>query len=203
MLVIDVTQGTDAWFEARAMIPTASCASKILAKGQGKTRLSYMYQLLGEIITGEPATKWQGNEHTERGHADEPIAIDLYQRRTGETVERCGFIRNHEDIGGAGYSPDGLVGERGAIECKSRLAHIQAELLDTGKVPRDSMLQIQFGLWVCERDWCDYVSYCKGMPLFVKRVRADPDMQSEIAAEVERFHRDMTAKLEKLQEMAA
>lgn len=201
MQVLDIEQGTDLWFEARSKIPTASCASKVMAKGQGKTRLSYMYQLIGEVVTGEPASKWPGNDHTERGHADEPIAIELYQRRTGLTVDPCGFIRNHDGIGGAGYSPDGLVGDRGAIECKSRLAHIQAELLDTGKVPRDAMLQIQFGLWVCERDWCDYVSYCKGMPLFVKRVESDATIQAEIAAEVERFHKDINAKLEKLAEL--
>lgn len=201
MVVLDIAQGSDEWLLARSTIPTASCASKVLAKGQGKTRLSYMYELIGCIVTGEPSSKWQGNEHTERGHIDEPIAIDLYQRRTGSVVEPCGFIRNHDGIGGAGYSPDGLVGDDGAIECKSRLAHIQAELLDTGKVPRDAMLQIQFGLWVCGRDWCDYVSYCKGMPLFVKRVDSDATIQAEIAAEVERFHKDMNAKLDKLAEM--
>lgn len=203
MEILDLEQGTPEWMAARSTIPTASCASKVMAKGQGKTRLSYMYEIIGCIITGEPSAKWQGNEHTERGHEDEPIAVDLYQRRTGLSVVPCGFIRNHDAIGGAGYSPDGLVGDDGAIECKSRLAHIQAELLDTGKVPRDATLQIQFGLWVCERKWCDYISYCKGMPLFVKRIEADPDMQAEIAAEVKRFHSDMQSKIKKLGEMAA
>lgn len=201
MQVIEVEQGTPEWFTARCAIPTASCASKLLAKGEGKTRLAYMYQLIGEAITGEAVQVWEGNAHTERGHTMEPVARELYERRNKVKVEQCGFIRSHDDIGGAGYSPDGLVGDDGAIEIKSRLPHIQAELLDTGKIPRPSFLQMQFGLWVCGRAWCDYVSYWPGMPLFVQRVEADEKAQTEIREAVIAFHAEMQEKLHKLSTM--
>lgn len=50
--IIDCEQGTPAWHEARRGIVTASNFSKILAKGEGKVRATYMRTLAGEIITG-------------------------------------------------------------------------------------------------------------------------------------------------------
>jgi hypothetical protein len=35
------------------------------------------------------------------------------------------------------------------------------------------MAQLQCGLLVSGRKWIDYVSYCGGMPLYVKRVEPD------------------------------
>lgn len=201
MQIFDFGQGTPEWHQARAGIVTASNASKLLAGGAGKTRLSYMYQLIGEVMTGEPVQVFAGNAHTERGHEMEPVARDLYRQRTGLEVVQTGFIRNHDDIGGAGYSPDGLVGNDGAIEIKSRLPHIQAELLDTGKVPSDALKQTQFGLFVSDREWCDYVSYWPGMPLFVKRVERDAKAMIDIRKALIDFYAEMNAKLTKLSEM--
>ncbi len=201
MKVFDVEQGSESWFDCRKGIVTASCASKFMAGGQGKTRVSYMYQLIGEVMTGEPVQTFAGNAHTERGHEMEGPARELYEKRAGISVEQTGFIRDHDDIGGAGYSPDGLVGDDGAVEIKSRLPHIQAELLDTGKVPGEAIKQMQFGLWVSGRQWCDYVSYWPGMPLFVKRIDADTDKQDEMKLALIKFYAEMDEKLNKLAEM--
>ena len=72
-----------------------------------------------------------------------------------------------------GYSPDGLVGNDGLIEVKSRRPkkHLQTILAD--EVPPENMAQLQCGLLVSGREWIDYVSYCGGMPLYLKRVRPD------------------------------
>ena len=202
MQVHDMEQGTEGWHRIRGVgIVTASRAKDLMAEGQGKTRHAYMYQLIAQIMIGEPVQVFKGNEHTERGHEMEPIARKLYEARFGVNVDEVGFIRNHDDIGGAGYSPDGLVGKNGAIEIKSRLPHIQAELLDTGKIPRDSMLQMQFGMWVADLEWCDYVSYWPGMPLFVQRVAPDLELQAKIKNKLIDFYSEMNAKLEKLAQM--
>jgi putative phage-type endonuclease len=201
MQVFDFEQGTPEWFDARKGIVTASKAATFMAGGQGKSRLAYMYQLIGEIMTGEPISTFSGNAHTERGHEMEPVARDLYQKRIGIDVVQTGFIRNHDGIGGAGYSPDGLVGDDGLTEIKSRLPHIQAELLDTGKIPGDAAKQMQFGMWVSERQWCDYVSYWPGMPLFVQRVEADKKQQDEMKLALIKFYAEMNQKLEKLASM--
>jgi hypothetical protein len=72
-----------------------------------------------------------------------------------------------------GYSPDGLVGDDGLIEvkCRRQKKHLQTILAD--EVPPENMAQLQCGLLVSGREWIDYVSYCGGMPMYVKRVYPD------------------------------
>jgi hypothetical protein len=49
-------------------------------------------------------------------------------------------------------------------------------------VPEEYMLQIQTGLLVTGREWLDFVSYCAGLPMFVKRVFPDARYQEAIIA---------------------
>lgn len=76
-----------------------------------------------------------------------------------------------------GYSPDGLVGEEGLIEIKSRRQKKQLATILADEVPLENMSQIQAGLMVSGRAWLDYLSFCAGMPLYRKRVYPDPRWQ--------------------------
>ena len=186
MQIIDCDQNSEEWFEARRGIATASAFATVLAKGEGKTRRTYMLKLAGEIITGKPAEHFS-NEHTERGHEQEPEARDLYAFETGAQLDRVGFIRN----GRVGCSPDALIGDDGGAEIKTRLAHLQAELLLKGDVPTTHTAQLQGNLWVSRRKWWDFVSYCPGMPLFVKRVFRDEAYIQRLATEIDRFNAEL------------
>jgi hypothetical protein len=204
MQIIDVPQGEQAWLDARLGIVTMSQLQCLLVKGKdasgfGTQALSYMNQLLGERITGEAAGSFGGNSHTERGHEFEVTARELYEERTGNTVEQCGLIVNHS----AGYSPDGLVGTDGAIEIKSKLPKYQVEVLLGGEVPKEHMAQCQGGLWISEREWIDFISYWPGMPLFVKRAYRDEKQIKEISERVERFYEEMERRLERIMAIAA
>jgi predicted phage-related endonuclease len=86
-----------------------------------------------------------------------------------------------------GYSPDGLVGDDGLIECKSRRAKKQLQTIVDDEVPAENMAQLQCGLLVSGRAWIDYVSYCGGMPLYVKTVYPDPEWFEAIVAAVTSF----------------
>ena len=73
-------------------------------------------------------------------------------KAVNEKVEEMGFITNSK-YPNAGYSPDGLIGENGLWECKAfkEERHLKVfENLDAG-----ILAQIQFGLLITERDWCD------------------------------------------------
>jgi predicted phage-related endonuclease len=181
-------QGTEEWRKARAGIPTASRFSDVLAQGQGKTRRKYMMELLGEILTGEPMAEF-GNAHTDRGHTMEDDARQLYSFDVAEPLSQVGFIRNSF----AGYSPDALVGEEGLLEIKTKLPHLQLEVLLKGEVPSDHVAQCQGALWVTGRKWLDFVSYWPGLPLFVKRVYPDHDYQEKLAAAVAVFVAELNA----------
>jgi hypothetical protein len=184
--IVNCEQNSPEWFAARMGIPTASQFATVMAKGEGKTRRTYMMKLAGELITGEPMDSFS-NEHTERGHEQEPEARDLYTFQTGAQLERVAFIRD----GRKGCSPDALIGDDGGAEIKCRLAHIQAELLLSGTVPTAHTAQIQGSMWISRRKWWDFVSYCPGMPLFVARVARDEAYIQRLATEVARFNAEL------------
>ena len=78
------------------------------------------------------------------------------------------------------YSPDGLVGDDGLIECKSRRQKYQIETILADEVPAEYLLQCQTGLLVTGRKWLDFISYCGGLPMFVKRVWPCPEIHRAI-----------------------
>lgn len=195
--IFDYEQGTPEWHQCRAGIITASAMHKVLAQGQGKTRLSYIYQMIGERVTGDPVDSYS-NQHMERGHEQEPIARNLYRIQTDVDTVKAGFMRNYGEIGYVGYSPDDLVGDDGLLEIKSKMPHLQAEILDRDEVPSEHRLQLQTGLWVSEREWIDFVSYSPFFPLFIKRVYRDESCIAHMKKEVIKFYADLEEKLQSI-----
>lgn len=197
--IFDMEQNTEEWLRARLGIPTSSCFSQMLAKGEGKVRRTYMMKLLGERLTGEPADNYS-NGHMERGHAMEEEARNIYALLTDAEPQRVGFIRNSGDYGEAGASPDSLIGADGLLEIKTKLAHLQCEVLLADRLPPEHTAQIQGQLWVAEREWVDFVSYWPKMPPFIKRINRDENYIRVLTGEVARFndelaelHRKVTA----------
>lgn len=184
--VFNCEQGTDEWFECRRGIPTASMFSAILAKGQGKTRRTYMLKLLGERMTGELQESYS-NGHMERGKEMEQEARDAYSFMKDAEPHKVGFIRNGEK----GCSPDSMIDDNGLLEIKTKLPHLQLEVLDKDVLPSEHRAQVQGQIWVAEREWCDFCSYWPGLPLFIKRVERDDEYIKNLSSEVDRFLSDM------------
>lgn len=172
----ELEQGSPEWLAARAGIPTASVIGQLITPKTIKAAVNDYSRgltatLVAERITGhvEPV---QVSGPMLRGQLDEPYARDVYVEHYAP-VDVIGFMVRDFGKYRIGYSPDGLVGDDGLIEIKSRAQkkHLQTILAD--EVPLENMAQIQTGLLVSGRDWCDYVSFCSGMPLFTKRVEPD------------------------------
>lgn len=180
--IFDCPQGSTEWHECRRGIPTASEFKSVLAKGEGKTRKTYMLKLLGERISGQVAEGFS-NVHTDRGHAQEDEARRHYIFHCDADPVQVGFIRN----GDKGCSPDSLVGDDGLLEIKTKLPHLQCEVLLADKCPTDHYAQVQGQIWVTEREWCDFCSYSPGLPLFVKRVHRDEKYIAELDKAVQIF----------------
>jgi predicted phage-related endonuclease len=196
--IVNCEQNSPEWFTARMGIPTASQFATVMAKGEGKTRRTYMMKLAGELITGEPMDSFS-NEHTERGHKIEPEARDLYAFQTGAQLERVGFIKN----GKAGASPDSLIGTDGGAEIKTKLPHMLAELILKDEFPPEHKAQIQGTLWISKRQWWDIAVYWPGMPLFVKRVERDEIYIQKIATEVDKFNAELADVVEQIRRRGA
>ena len=184
--LFDCAQNSPEWFAARCGLPTASNFSAILAKGEGKTRKSYLNKLAAEIITGEPGESFT-TQAMERGREMEAEARDLYEFLTDETMYEVGFIKS----GDKGASPDRLVGPNGGLEIKTQRGDLLVETLLANKFPSEHKAQVQGNLWVCEREWWDLVVYWPRMPMFRIRAYRDEAYIANLAAEVARFNADL------------
>lgn len=193
MIHHNIDQNTDDWMALRSGIPTASQFGTVCAKGEGKTRRKYMFTLLGERLTGQP-TEGYTNSHTDRGHEWEPEAADLYALLTDADPLPGGFFTI--DDGSAGASPDRLIGDDGTLQIKTALPHIQLEALRANRMPPEHAKQVHGELWVSEREWCDFVSYSRGLKPLIVRVHRDEDLIRTIAAEVARFNEELAEMME-------
>lgn len=188
----DVEQGTEDWLALRRGIVTASTVGQLLtATGRpanNDTSRRLTLSLVAERITGETEPSWM-NDDMLRGHLEEPRARDHYAEHfaEGEPVTELGFMVNDDYGWSLGYSPDGLVGDHGLIEVKSPRAkgHIGTVLADA--VPAHHMAQIQAGLLVSGREWCDFISWYGGLPPYVKRVYVDQKWTEAIVSAVADF----------------
>jgi hypothetical protein len=192
----DIEQGTEEWFALRLGVPTASMFHAIMAKGQGKTRRTYMLKLIGEILTQEQQDNYS-NAHMDRGKELEEEARELYSITTGIDVEQCGFIKNGE----LGYSPDGICEEDGLLEVKTKLPHLQLDVLLKNKIPPEHIPQLQGGLLVSDHEWIDFVSYWPRLPIFIKRMYRDKKIIADIKISVNAFIEEMHETIEKIKRM--
>lgn len=194
----DIDQGTEDWSAVRAGIVTCSELSTVLAKGKGGgesiTRRKYMLTLAGERIGGPSPFDRYSNGAMHRGHEYEQEARDSYQLITDHEVEQVGFMRR----GDVGYSPDGIIGDDGLLEIKTKAYPLHLDCLLKDEVPAEHTAQIQGGLWVSGRQWLDFVSYSPGLPIFIKRVRRDESYIANLSAEVDRFNAEVDSMVERI-----
>lgn len=182
----DLIQGSDEWLAARCGLLTASEMKLILTPtnrtANNDKKRAHLYELLAQRITGYVEPHYVSDDML-RGIDDEREARALYQKHYAP-VRQVGFITNDKWGFTIGYSPDGLVGEDGLIECKSRRQRFQIETwieaVNKDQAPADYILQLQTGLLVSERKWIDFVSYSGGLPMVVIRVYPDETVQTAI-----------------------
>lgn len=193
----DLDQGSEAWLSARCGLLTASEMKFILTPtlktASNEKERTHLYELLAQRITRYVEPHYFSDDML-RGVEEEIDARALYAKLYGE-VEEVGFITNDKWGFTIGYSPDGLVGKDGAIECKSRRQKYQIQTICEGGAPVDYLMQLQTGLLVSERRWIDFVSYSGGLPMYVHRVLPDPEIQSAILEAAEAFEARLLSKL--------
>jgi hypothetical protein len=135
---------------------------------------------------GEPVKAWV----LERGHTMEAAARMIYEARTGAFVTEAGICKTDCDT--FGYSSDGLVDDDGLIEIK---APIDSEkilaMLTTGDTSEYDH-QMQGGLWITGRKWCDFIMYVPdlasvGKDLFIKRILRDDEFIDAMVQDLYRF----------------
>lgn len=155
----ELEQGTDEWLRVRAGKITGSEFYPLISASTGKGRgghINYCRKKAVEKICGiETATFKSGAmlQGTER----EPYARMAYELLKGVEVEQVGFVELNEYVG---CSPDGLVGEDGILEIKSKTDDGHAKLL-LGEEDFETyyVWQALYVAYVCDRKWADLISY--------------------------------------------
>jgi putative phage-type endonuclease len=197
--IFNCEQGTQEWFDCRKGIPTASSFATVMAQGRGNTpskgRAAYMQRLALEVITNKPQLPTFSNEHTERGHAHEDRAREVYCYTRDVQTQRVGFIRN----GNIGCSPDSLVSDDGGLEIKCPTEQIQKKRIALGqKLPPEYKGQVHGCMYVTGRDWWDFVSYFDGMEAVIIRVERDDVYIRKIAEACAAFNDELAELIEKM-----
>lgn len=202
-IIKDVEQGTDEWHDMRIGHITASRFKDVLSKGRGtapsKTRLTYMRELVAELISGEKQESFS-NEYMEWGTATEPQARAMYEFDTGNAVTEIAFCKL--DNLKIGCSPDGLVGDDGGLEikCPKTTTHIETVLSE--EMPSIHKAQVQGSMWVTGRKWWDFVSFDPRVDgdtsFFCKRVYRDDEFISDLEKACMQFSSELETMVKML-----
>lgn len=179
MIIHEIEQGSEAWLNLRAGMPTGTGAKRLVTStGQlSKSLDDYAIELAGDMYAGKSLDQFEGNQWTDRGTELEDSARSLYELVKDCEVKEVGFCTDDNDL--YGMSPDGLVGEDGLVEfkCLKATNHIKARMyyLKHNKPQPDYIPQVQMQLFVSGRDWCDLVYFHPDLPELIIRIEADKE----------------------------
>ena len=198
----EVVQGSVEWAALRCGLLTASEMKLILTPtlklaSNDKSR-AHDWELLAQRITRYVEPQYYSDDMM-RGYDDEDEARKLYSKAYAPATE-MGFVTNDEWGFTLGFSPDGLVGDDGFIECKSRRQRFQIETIvenvTASTIPQEFMLQIQTGFLVTKRQWCDFISFSGGLPMATIRVLPDATIMFAILEAAAKFETRLAEKME-------
>jgi len=189
MIILDLPQGSQEWLEARAEVITASRfidarARLKVASKNGKAgdftgkAIDYAWTIAMERISGQPLDQTFVTWQMRRGSELEPEARMAYEMETGLLAGDSGLILTDDSV--FGYSSDGLVDDDGLVEikCPASCQKIGSIWSGPANATAEYIDQIQGGMWITGRKWCDFIMYCPwlesvGKELFIQRVERD------------------------------
>lgn len=197
MEIINCTQRSDEWFKHRLGSIGGSSIYSVMAKGQGKMRKNLMFRLIGEILSGQ-SYEGYSNQHFQRGIDEEPDAIDTYIAVSGNEVEKVGLVKESRH---KHYSPDGWINPNGILEVKCTIPSIHCETIYQNEIPPEYRKQCQWGLFICQCDYVDFVSYSPFVsenPIWIIRRGRDEELIQEMNLEADKFIAEMQDIIEKI-----
>lgn len=175
----DLEQRSDEWRLIRRGRFTGTDAGLLIASGTkradklGTGAETALYLKCAELVSDYEPQEFD-RYALQIGREREPEAVSAYEELIfPESVTPCGFVEYGDYFG---FSPDGLVCSDGYIEIKCPQAPEYFRYLMTGEIKSDYVAQMQWGLWITGRSWCDHVVYNSdfgGHPIDVTRIYRD------------------------------
>jgi hypothetical protein len=193
-------QYSEEWWEYHRGKPSASNFSKIITPAKGdysKSGIDYVCELIAELY--DPFYGPQ-NEYASaamrNGTIMEPEARRFYEFERDCDVQQVGLCET--DDGRFISSPDALCGDDGCLELKSPGYKTHIKYLLAGGLPAEYKPQCHGHLLVTQRHWCDFMSYCRGLPPVLVRVVPD-DYTLRLAEALEQFWKEYSAMRAKIE----
>ena len=185
-------------------VPKAAVVAKALSglptQLPGANAVRYSWLLALETIAGEPLDETFVTYAMRRGRELEPQARAVYESRTGAWIDEVSLILTDDER--FGYSADGFRDDDGLIEIKCPMAadKLGAVWSSPETAHIEYIDQINGGLWITGRKYCDLIVYCPwlapvGKDLFVKRIYRDEAAIDALEADLVGFIRLVEANL--------
>ena len=197
MKIHNVEQGSEAWFQLRLGVPSASRFKDLLTP-TGKPSASsekYMHELLAEKMSGKRFESFD-TYHMKRGRELEPEAADVFSFQEDLVCREVGFVTNNEET--VGCSPDRLTEDSGLeIKCPAHNTHVKY-LIDyhkNGEMPTEYYAQVQGTMWLM--DFSDYwfMSYHPDLPNVIMKVQRDDSYIASLSAAIAKSLEDLESNL--------
>src|ERR1017187_7932586 len=150
----NIAQRSPEWYALRCGMLTASEMKNVITpktlqpvkKKNPDEEIDLLWKLASERIMKYAEPEFSTYDML-RGYDDEADALYHYREHYGE-VEDCGLVTNDQWGFTLGFSPDGLRGDDGIVECKGRMPKFQLETILSGVMPDEYRIQVQTGLLI-------------------------------------------------------
>lgn len=204
MILHTFKQYSELWWKAHKGRPSASNFGKIITPAKGdysKSAVEYAYELIAELFDPDYGMKDEyATAAMRNGTIKEPEARRFYEFERNCDVVQVGLCET--DDGRFVCSPDAMVGDDGCLELKAPAYKTHIKYLIGGKLPDEYRPQVHGHLLVTKREWCDFMSYCPGLPPLLVRVTVD-DYTLRLAEALEQFWKTYTEIRQKIEGGAA
>lgn len=209
--ISSIEQGSQEWLDLRLGVITASRVSDILSEPRSKadkeagklseSSKSYMMQLISEICIKEHKQLY--GKPLDWGVEHEDTARSVFEFMHDKKVIETPFIFGDEELR-YGCSPDGLVDKNSGLEIKcpyDNAVFLKFKLLGIDGIKPEYMAQVQFSMWVTNRESWHFVNYDPRMPrdnLHSVLVHRDPAYMQKFDTMIPAFIDEMDKSLNKL-----
>lgn len=190
MKIHNVIQKTEEWYKLRMGKITAS--NIFLLRGNSKTRDDLIRTKASEIITGNYIPLKINSVDIERGSRLEDEAIKKYSDKYGINTTEIGFVELDNFVG---VSPDCFAEDDGLAEfkCPRDKNYLYIVMFGLEAISKLYLYQMQMQMWVCDKQWCDYVIYNPNFyeDIFKIRLYRDEKIITDIKETIERAKSDI------------
>jgi len=197
MKIHNVEQGSEAWFQLRLGVPSASRFKDLLTP-TGKPSASsekYMHELLAEKMSGKRFDSFD-TFHMKRGRELEPEAANVFSFQTDLICREVGFVTNDSQT--VGCSPDRLIFDSGLeIKCPMHTTHVKY-LIDyhkDGEMPAEYYAQVQGTMWLMDLEDYWFMSYHPDLPNLIMNVKRDEKYIASLSAAIDKLLEELETNL--------